>query len=121
LSDEINLRLQRLEMGHEMIVRDRTNDRTQLEDSMSIISKAFIELVEIKKDFAHFISTNETNQRHHAERHDKQDELLEKMNDKLDKHDIIIPQLEETRQWILIAMGLVLSAVIVALIALVVK
>lgn len=121
MSDEINLRLQRLEVGHEMIVRDLTNDRTQLEESMSIISKAFIELVEIKRDFAHFIASNESNQKNHSERHDKQDILFEKMNDKLDKHDIIIPQLEETRRWILIGMGLVLSAVIVALIALVIK
>ena len=121
MSDEINTRLQRLEIGHEMIVRDRTNDRTQLEESMSIISKAFIELVEIKRDFAHFISSNEANQKSHSDRHDKQDALFEKMNDKLDKHDITIPQLEETRRWILVGMGLVLSAVIIALIATVVK
>jgi hypothetical protein len=121
LSDEINTRLQRLELGHEMIVRDRTNDRTQLEESMSIISKAFIELVEIKRDFAHFISSNEANQKSHSERHDKQDILLEKMNNKLDQHDIILPQLQETRSWILIAIGLIVSAVIVALAALVVR
>lgn len=121
MSDEINLRVQKLELGHDMLVRDGANDRTQLQESMSVISKAFIELVEIKRDFAHFIASSEANNRHHAERHDKQDVLLEKMNDKLDKHDIIIPQLEETRRWILVGMGLVLSAVIVALIATVVK
>lgn len=121
MSDEINLRVQKLELGHDMLVRDGANDRTQLQESMSVISKAFIELVEIKRDFAHFIASSEANNRHHAERHDKQDALFEKMNDKLDKHDIIIPQLEETRRWILVGMGLVLSAVIVALIATVVK
>jgi len=121
LSDEINLRLQKLEIGHEMIVRDRTNDSKKLEESMSIISDAFIQLVEIKKDFTHFIASNDESNRHHAQRHDKQDLLLEKMNERLDQHDIILPQLQETRSWILIAIGIIVSAVIVALVALVVK
>ena len=121
MSDEINTRLQRLELGHDMLVRDGANDRTQLQESMSVISKAFIELVEIKRDFAHFIASSEANNRHHSERHDKQDILLEKMNDRIDQHDIILPQLQETRSWILIGLGIIVSAVIVALVALVVR
>lgn len=114
---DINFRLSELETGHKMIARDVS----RFEESVSNISRAIIELVEIKRDFAHFIVSTEQNNKHHSERHDKQDVMLEKMNDRLDQHDIIIPQLEETRRWILVGMGLVLSAVIVALIALVVK
>ena len=117
MSDEINLRVQKLELGHKMIARDVS----RFEESVSNISRAIIELVEIKRDFAHFIVSTEQNNKHHSERHDKQDILLERMNDRLDQHDIIIPQLQETRSWILIAIGLIVSAVIVALIALVVR
>jgi hypothetical protein len=119
LSDDqdISFRLSELETGHKMIARDVS----RFEESVSNISRAIIELVEIKRDFAHFIASSEANNRHHAERHDKQDILLERMNDRLDQHDIIIPQLQETRSWILIAIGLIVSAVIVALIALVVR
>lgn len=117
MSDEINFRLSELETGHKMIARDVS----RFEESVSNISRAIIELVEIKRDFAHFIVSTEQNNKHHSERHDKQDILLERMNDRLDQHDIIIPQLQETRSWILIAIGLIVSAVIVALIALVVR
>lgn len=51
----------------------------------------------------------------------QQDELIAKILDKQHSHDILLTQVVEMRSWFLGGLGLVVSGVIVALIALVIK
>lgn len=99
-------RLQKLENGHDMLSRDytRLNDAiVKISDSLS----AFVVLQEQNKTIINHI--------------EKQSSTIDKLDSRIDTIEVQMPQLIETRNWVMIGLGLIVSAVIVALIALVVK
>ena len=99
-------RLQKLENGHDMLSRDysRLNDAiVKISDSLT----AFVVLQEQNKTLMN-----------HSE---KQTIIIEKMDARIDAIELQMPQLVESRQWLMIGLGLIVTAVIVALIALVIK
>ena len=99
-------RLQKLENGHDMLSRDysRLNDAiVKISDSLT----AFVVLQEQNKTLIN-----------HSE---KQTIIIEKMDARIDAIELQMPQLVESRQWLMIGLGLIVTAVIVALIALVIK
>ena len=99
-------RLQKLENGHDMLSRDysRLNDAiVKISDSLT----AFVVLQEQNKTLIN-----------HSE---KQTIIIEKMDERVSAIERQIPQLVESRQWVMVGLGFIVSAVIVALIALVIK
>ena len=99
-------RLQKLESGHDMLSRDysRLNDAiVKISDSLT----AFVVLQEQNKTLIN-----------HSE---KQTIIIEKMDARIDAIELQMPQLVETRQWLMIGLGLILSMAVVELIALVIK
>ena len=99
-------RLQKLESGHDMLSRDysRLNDAiVKISDSLT----AFVVLQEQNKTLIN-----------HSE---KQTIIIEKLDARIDAIELQMPQLIESRQWLMIGLGLILSMAIVELIALVVK
>jgi len=50
-----------------------------------------------------------------------QSTTIEKLDARIDAIELQMPQLVESRQWLMIGLGLIVTAVIVALIALVIK
>ena len=99
-------RLQKLENGHDMLSRDysRLNDAiVKISDSLT----AFVVLQEQNKTLIN-----------HSE---KQTIIIEKLDARIDAIELRMPQLVESRQWLMIGLGLIVTAVIVALIALVIK
>ena len=99
-------RLQKLEDGHDMLSRDysRLNDAiVKISDSLT----AFVVLQEQNKTLIN-----------HSE---KQTIIIEKMDARIDAIELQMPQLVESRQWLMIGLGLILSMVVVGLIALVIK
>ena len=99
-------RLQKLESGHDMLSRDysRLNDAiVKISDSLT----AFVVLQEQNKTLIN-----------HSE---KQTIIIEKMDARIDAIELQMPQLVESRQWLMIGLGLILSMVVVGLIALVIK
>ena len=99
-------RLQKLENGHDMLSRDysRLNDAiVKISDSLT----AFVVLQEQNKTLIN-----------HSE---KQTIIIEKLDARIDAIELQMPQLVESRQWLMIGLGLILSMAIVELIALVIK
>ena len=99
-------RLQKLEDGHDMLSRDysRLNDAiVKISDSLT----AFVVLQEQNKTLIN-----------HSE---KQTIIIEKMDERIDAIELQMPQLIESRQWLMVGLGLIVTAVIVGLIALVIK
>ena len=99
-------RLQKLENGHDMLSRDysRLNDAiVKISDSLT----AFVVLQEQNKTLIN-----------HSE---KQTIIIEKMDERVSTIEHQMPQLVESRQWLMVGLGLIVTAVIVALIALVIK
>ena len=99
-------RLQKLENGHDMLSRDysRLNDAiVKISDSLT----AFVVLQEQNKTLIN-----------HSE---KQTIIIEKMDERVSAIEYQMPQLVESRQWLMVGLGLVLSMVIIALVALIVK
>jgi hypothetical protein len=99
-------RLQKLENGHDMLSRDytRLNDAiVKISDSLS----AFVVLQEQNKTIINCL--------------EKQNANAEKLDDRISAIELQMPQLIESRQWLMIGLGLIVTAVIVALIALVIK
>ena len=99
-------RLQKLESGHDMLSRDysRLNDAiVKISDSLT----AFVVLQEQNKTLIN-----------HSE---KQTIIIEKNDARIDAIEVRMPQLVETRQWLMIGLGLILSMAVVELIALVIK
>ena len=99
-------RLQKLESGHDMLSRDysRLNDAiVKISDSLT----AFVVLQEQNKTLIN-----------HSE---KQTIIIEKLDARIDAIELQMPQLVESRQWLMIGLGLILSMAIVELIALVIK
>ena len=99
-------RLQKLENGHDMLSRDysRLNDAiVKISDSLT----AFVVLQEQNKTLMN-----------HSE---KQTIIIEKMDERVSTIEHQMPQLVESRLWLMIGLGLILSMAIVELIALVIK
>jgi len=99
-------RLQKLEDGHNMLSRDysRLNDAiVKISDSLT----AFVVLQEQNKTLIN-----------HSE---KQTIIIEKLDGRIDAIELQMPQLIESRQWLMVGLGFIVIAVIVALIALVIK
>ena len=99
-------RLQKLEDGHDMLSRDysRLNDAiVKISDSLT----AFVVLQEQNKTLIN-----------HSE---KQTIIIEQTNKRVNAIEGQIPQLLETRSWVLTGLGLIVSAFFIELVALVVK
>ena len=99
-------RLQKLENGHDMLSRDysRLNDAiVKISDSLT----AFVVLQEQNKTLIN-----------HSE---KQTIIIEKMDERVSTIEHQMPQLVESRQWLMIGLGLILSMAVVELISLVIK
>ena len=99
-------RLQTLERGHDMLSRDYS----RLNDAIVKISESLTQLVVIQEQNKSIMLCIERNST-----------LIEKSSSRIDEIERHQPQLLELRNWVLTGLGLIVSAVIVALIALVLK
>ncbi len=101
------MRLKKLEDGHDMLSRDysRLNDAQIVKISDSLT--AFVVLQEQNKTLIN-----------HSE---KQTIIIEKMDDRVSTIEHQMPQLVESRQWLMVGLGWILSMVGTALMALIVK
>ena len=99
-------RLQKLENGHDMLSRDYT----RLNDAIVKISESLMALVVIQEQNKSIMQCIE-----------RQSTTIEKLDARIDAIEVRMPQLVETRQWLMIGLGLILSMAVVELIALVIK
>ena len=99
-------RLQKLENGHDMLSRDYS----RLNDAIVKISESLMALVVIQEQNKSIMQCME-----------HQSTTIEKLDARIDAIELQMPQLVETRQWLMIGLGLILSMVVVGLIALVIK
>ena len=99
-------RLQKLENGHDMLSRDYT----RLNDAIVKISESLMALVVIQEQNKSITQCME-----------HQSTTIEKLDGRIDAIELQMPQLVESRQWLMIGLGLILSMVVVGLIALVIK
>ena len=99
-------RLQKLENGHDMLSRDYS----RLNDAIVKISESLMALVVIQEQNKSIMQCME-----------HQSTTIEKLDARIDAIELQMPQLVETRQWLMIGLGLILSMAIVELIALVIK
>ena len=99
-------RLQSLENGHNMLVRDYT----RLNDAIVKISESLVQLVVIQEQNKSIMQCIE-----------HQSSIIDSFDRRLDAIEVNMPALLELRTWVLTGLGLIVSAVVVAMIALVVK
>ena len=99
-------RLQSLENGHNMLVRDYT----RLNDAIVKISESLVQLVVIQEQNKSIMQCIE-----------HQSSIIDSLDRRLDAIEVHMPALLELRNWVLTGLGLIVSAVVVALIALVIK
>ena len=99
-------RLQKLESGHDMLSRDYS----RLNDAIVKISDSLSALVIIQEENKTIMQCIE-----------RQSTTIEKLDARIDAIELRMPQLVETRQWLMIGLGLILSMAVVELISLVVK
>jgi len=99
-------RLQKLENGHDMLSRDYS----RLNDAIVKISESLMALVVIQEQNKSIMQCME-----------HQSTTIEKLDGRIDAIELQMPQLIESRQWLMIGLGLILSMVVVGLIALVIK
>ena len=99
-------RLQKLESGHDMLSRDYT----RLNDAIVKISDSLTAFVVLQEQNKTLINHSE-----------KQTIIIEKMDARIDAIELRMPQLIESRQWLMIGLGLILSMAVVELVALVIK
>ena len=99
-------RLQKLESGHDMLSRDYS----RLNDAIVKISDSLSALVIIQEQNKTIMQCIE-----------RQSTTIEKLDARIDAIELRMPQLVETRQWLMIGLGLILSMAVVELIALVIK
>ena len=99
-------RLQKLESGHDMLSRDYS----RLNDAIVKISDSLSALVIIQEENKTIMQCIE-----------RQSTTIEKLDARIDAIEVRMPQLVETRQWLMIGLGLILSMAAVELIALVIK
>ena len=99
-------RLQKLEDGHDMLSRDYS----RLNDAIVKISDSLSALVIIQEQNKTIMQCIE-----------RQSSTIEKLDARIDAIELQMPQLVESRQWLMIGLGFIVSAVIVSLIAMVIK
>ena len=99
-------RLQKLESGHDMLSRDYS----RLNDAIVKISDSLSALVIIQEQNKTIMQCIE-----------RQSTTIEKLDARIDAIELQMPQLVETRQWLMIGLGLILSMAVVELISLVIK
>ena len=99
-------RLQKLESGHDMLSRDYS----RLNDAIVKISDSLSALVIIQEENKTIMQCIE-----------RQSTTIEKLDARIDAIELRMPQLVESRQWLMIGLGLILSMAVVELISLVVK
>ena len=99
-------RLQKLEDGHDMLSRDYS----RLNDAIVKISDSLTALVIIQEQNKSIMQCME-----------HQSTTIEKLDARIDAIELQMPQLIELRQWVMVGLGFIVSAVIVSLIALVIK
>jgi len=99
-------RLQKLEDGHDMLSRDYS----RLNDAIVKISDSLSALVIIQEQNKTIMQCIE-----------RQSSTIEKLDARIDAIELQMPQLIELRQWVMVGLGFIVSAVIVSLIALVIK
>ena len=99
-------RLQKLENGHDMLSRDYS----RLNDAIVKISESLMALVVIEEQNKSIMQCIE-----------RQSTTIEKLDGRIDAIELQMPQLIESRQWVMVGLGFIVSTVIVALIALVIK
>jgi len=99
-------RLQNLENGHNMLVRDYT----RLNDAIVKISESLTQLVVIQEQNKEIMSCIE-----------RQQSSIDKLDGRLDALEIQQPQLLELRSWVLGGFGTIIGSVLVAMLALVIK
>ena len=99
-------RLQKLESGHDMLSRDYS----RLNDAIVKISDSLSALVIIQEQNKTIMQCIE-----------RQSTTIEKLDARIDAIELRMPQLIESRQWLMIGLGLILSMAVVELIALVIK
>ena len=99
-------RLQKLEQGHDMLSRDYS----RLNDAIVKISDSLSALVIIQEQNKTIMQCIE-----------RQSTTIEKNDARIDAIELRMPQLIESRQWLMIGLGLILSMAVVELIALVIK
>lgn len=99
-------RLQKLENGHDMLSRDYS----RLNDAIVKISDSLSALVIIQEQNKTIMQCIE-----------RQSTTIEKLDARIDAIELRMPQLIESRQWLMIGLGLILSIAAVELIALVIK
>ena len=99
-------RLQKLESGHDMLSRDYS----RLNDAIVKISDSLSALVIIQEQNKTIMQCIE-----------RQSSTIEKLDGRIDAIELQMPQLIESRQWLMVGLGFIVSAVIVSLIAMVIK
>ena len=99
-------RLQKLESGHDMLSRDYS----RLNDAIVKISDSLSALVIIQEQNKTIMQCIE-----------RQSTTIEKLDARIDAIELQMPQLVESRRWLVIGLGLILSMAVVELIALVIK
>ena len=99
-------RLQNLENGHNMLVRDYS----RLNDAIVKISESLTQLVVIQEQNKEIMSCIE-----------RQQSSIDKLDGRLDALEIQQPQLLELRSWVLGGFGTIIGSVLVAMLALVIK
>jgi len=99
-------RLQKLEQGHDILSRDYS----RLNDAIVKISESLTALVVIEEQNKSIMQCIE-----------RQSTTIEKLDGRIDAIELQMPQLIESRQWVMVGLGFIVSAVIVSLIALVIK
>ena len=99
-------RLQKLESGHDMLSRDYS----RLNDAIIRISESLSALVVVQEQNKAIMQCIE-----------RQSVTIDKLDARIDAIELQMPLLVETRNWAMIGLGIIVSAVIVELVALVVK
>ena len=106
LSEQHEARLQNLENGHNILVRDYT----RLNDAIVKISESLVQLVVIQEQNKSIMQCIE-----------HQSSTIDSFDRRLDEIEVHMPALLELRTWVLTGLGLIVSAFFIALITLVVK
>jgi predicted RNase H-like nuclease (RuvC/YqgF family) len=99
-------RLQSLENGYTMLSRDYT----RLNDAIVKISESLVQLVVIQEQNKSIMQCIE-----------RQSSTIDSLDRRLDAIEVHMPALLELRMWVLTGLGLIVSAVLMALVALVIK
>ncbi len=99
-------RLQSLENGHNMLV----HDYTRLNDAIVKISESLVQLVVIQEQNKSIMQCIE-----------RQSSIIDSFDKRLDAIEVHMPALLELRTWVLTGLGFIISAVLMALVAMVIK